>query len=267
MTDKTKQEIDIGILELDYDKPYSQLENIKDNKIRVYYQILCIIAIKPAFSVYNPENKSGVTIKDLLEGLSGMIGFWYIKLNELKINDALYYLEKEGLVKKIENEHDNKIRYITFDHLRNFATDCIQIFENLVIMRFAHLFQTIRSPKHREIRFFEILWDKKSINQEIIDFQKTLKINKEKPNYREIRKRKKELIDCMDYAVNDHIKHLENKYSELFIKYPSIANMILDICCPPFYRDEIKRIQGKNPKKDHPKVLMLGPVYDFMRFS
>src|SRR4051794_5626719 len=97
LTDKTKQEIDIGILELDYDRSYLQLENIKENKMWVYYQILCIIAIKPALSVYNPEDKPGVTIKDLVEGLSGMIGFWHVRLNEQKINNALSYLEKKEL--------------------------------------------------------------------------------------------------------------------------------------------------------------------------
>jgi hypothetical protein len=100
LTNRTRQEIDIGILGLDYGGPYSQLENIKQSKTRIYYQILCIIAIKPAFSIYNLQNKPGVTIKDLIEGLSGMIGFWYIKLDEQKISNALYYLEKEGLVKK-----------------------------------------------------------------------------------------------------------------------------------------------------------------------
>jgi hypothetical protein len=71
----------------------------------------------------------------------------------------------------------------------------------------------------------------------------------------------------MDYSVYERLKELEHKYYELFTKYPSIANRILDSCCPPFYRNEINEIQRIIQKKDYHEVSMLSPVYDFIRYS
>ena len=139
-------------------------------------------------------------------------------------------------------------------------------------MRFIFFWRTISNPRDKdskmeERRLMEIMFDKQSINEEILNLKKTLKENKEKSNYKGIKRKKQELIDCMDYAVYKNIKQLENKYSELYIKYSSIVNMILDIYYPRFYRNIVEKIPYKHPNKKYHEVTMFGPVFDFILFS
>ena len=63
------------------------------------------------------------------------------------------------------------------------------------------------------------------------------------------------------------MEQLKIKYSELCEKYPSIVNMILDVYYPKFYRNIVKKIPYKHPKKEYHEVTMFGPVYDFVLFS
>lgn len=92
-------------------------------------------------------------------------------------------------------------------------------------------------------------------------------MNKKKPNYKEIKKKNVDAIDNIDYNVCVYMKQLENNYSELFKKHPSITNMILDVYYPQFYRNEIKQIKNKYPNKKYHTALMAGPFDHFVNLS
>jgi hypothetical protein len=252
LSDITRQEIDLGILQYNHDKTYQQLQDIREIKIRIYYKILCTIAIKPPLLVVTPEyeNYPGVTIKELSNEFTSVLEYWYIKLSVRIIKEALIFLENKGLVKKIKI--DNEYRYIlAYDELKDFVMECMEIFKTLVTIRYMYLWRVIRRPRLEERRIYEMFWNKDLIKQELAKLNEIRIGNKKSPKYRELKKEKKEWVDNFDFNIYHKFKQLENKYSVLFDKYPTITNLILDVYYPQFLRDEIKSITNKNKNKKY----------------
>jgi DNA-binding Lrp family transcriptional regulator len=268
LTDIIKQEIDLGIFQFNHDKSYQQLQNIRERKKQIYYKILCAITIKPPLLTYNVdyEDKLGVTIEELSSEFSSVLEYWYIKLNIKIIKEALTFLEKEGLIKKLEI--DNQYRYIlAYDKLKDFVTDCITIFQNLITLRYLYSWRAIRRPKPVERRIYEMLWNKENITQQILNLNEIRKENKKSPHHKEILEKNRDWVDNFDFNIYHNFKQLESKYSELYIEYPTITNFILDVYYPKFLRDEIKNITNKNKNKKYPRALMAGHFYDCINIS
>lgn len=260
LTDKTKQDIQFGLLDVNYDlTPNSFITKSGQNKNAIAYFItLCSIAKSEIALFVDDENfEYGLSARDISMYYGGFYGFGYQRIKEKNIQKILQLLCGQGLLQK-NIDSNNTIRYKISNHeLGNFIVDLTTMYNCAIFPRLVLTWQHIRYPKPYERAFFEIHYGKKQASERFNHFKDLLNLNKQKETFKKDLVAWNQRIDNFDYEIKRLIDELSKKYSNLIEKFPTITRILLEIFYPFFLRDLIKDIENKNKYKKYLKLLMI----------
>lgn len=297
LTKPARDKMVMGTLKFNFNDDKNFIMQEKEEIIhQTFYKVLCIIGLKliPTYTEPKQDNDDkkmvaelldivneisgkprkikiskrkrivGVSVDDILNNMSGLLAFWHVVPNRNLVENTLDILIK----KKIVNQHKlNGIeRYsLSKSLLKNYISDCIQIFFGIGLFRLRYIWQHIRSPTKLENDYFFLYFPNSDFNDKIKSLKKTLSDNKDRleklrcENAKEYTKQKKNIIynnQFWDYQLSNSIKLLKHEHLKVFEKYPGIADMLFEIFFPKFLISDIETTNAKYKNMRFPKLIL-----------
>lgn len=199
----------------------------------------------------------GVSVKDFVDGSHGLLEFWSVNFSELAIENALKALMKEDVVTEICVEGAVPKYVIHDEELKEFFDECLTIRDAAIMPRFLTQWNNIKLLNTQEERIYYELWNGgEYANEEIQNMKINLDTQKQRPDYKQVRKDAENRLEMLDYNIYYFYNKIKKKYYGLFRKLPALATGILDVIFPHFLVRRGERIH-KNSLQNGKKYLRL----------
>lgn len=260
LTNLTKQNIELGILFVNYDPKANPFTSEHAQNIRsiAYFITICSLT-NPEMSLIidNPSLDYGLSAKDISEYYGGGFGFGYLRIRKEIIQKTLLLLYEQGLLKRVQRL-DSEDRFRISDKvLYSFIHELNTLYRCAIFPRLVLNWTHVSHPKPKERFFFHIHYGKKNSSERINHFKELFDNNKHKDTFRDDLKIWKIRIDTFDYNIKEAVNALKLKYSTLIEKYSSITNILLEVFYPLFMRNTVESIEHKHKGKKYLKLLMI----------
>jgi hypothetical protein len=157
--------------------------------------------------------------------------FAHANVTQTEMEDAFNIAEKEGIL-KIVMKFRNEFRYDIVDQsLVNFFGDCWELFE-LILEKLQIVWRTIRGPNNQEIRWLELIKDRR--RADTIRMQAYHKRHSLKESKRKRKKTVKKEIENREMAIEGFLTELKKRHADTIDKYRFPAERILEIIAPGY---------------------------------
>lgn len=284
LTRRTKQEIELDILQISYsddnnnkDHPKTSFSKLNKQKLKKQYndnaydeiketrkkiiQMILTVQTTKAHTPF-PDNDyfqypNTISINDIMNGVSGIVHFWYLnfKLKREQVQDAFEILEKEKILTRIITTENGPRYIISEPNIEKFVIDCLKIRDSLISFRFHFIWKNLRNPSPEEREYFEYYNGKeytdRLFNDVITHLRQKRKVNKDNSEYKTNLKTRRKLIndmEDMDYNIYEYGNEIKRKYKRLFKKYPILKKMFFESIYTSFVRREIEKTVKKKMK-------------------